>query len=127
MKQPSFLQSLKHAWAGVIFTIRTQRNAKIHLLAGIATLAFAWMVGLTTTHLSILALTIGGVIACELINTAVEAMVDLLSPEWHERAKVAKDAAAGAVLALSITAVIVGLLILGPPLWRIIEALIKSF
>lgn len=73
---------------------------------------------LGTIQLSILVLTIGAVIAGETINTTVEAIVDLLSPEWHERAKIAKDVSAGAVLILAMTAVVVGLLILGPPLWE---------
>jgi diacylglycerol kinase len=75
-----------------------------------------WLrVGLSS--LSILVLTIGAVIAGETINTFVEAIVDLLSPEWHESAKIAKDVAAAAVLILSVSAVVVGLLLLGPPLW----------
>ena len=57
-------------------------------------------------------------------GTTVEAIVDLLSPEWHERAKIAKDVSAGAVLILGVTAIIVGFLILGPPLWERIFPLI---
>lgn len=67
---------------------------------------------------SILALTMAAVLVGETINTAVEALVDLLSPQFHERAKVAKDVAAGAVLLISLAAVVVGLLILGPPLYE---------
>ncbi len=67
---------------------------------------------------SILTVMIGAVLVGETINTAVEALVDLLAPQFHERAKVAKDVSAGAVLLLGITAVVVGLLILGPPLWE---------
>jgi len=63
-----------------------------------------------------LGLTIGVVFAAEMGNSAVESLVDLLAPEYHERAKVAKDAAAGAVLTLAIAAVAVGLCLFGPPL-----------
>lgn len=72
---------------------------------------------------SILVLTVGGVLAAETINTTVEAIVDLLSPEWHAQAKVAKDVAAAGVLILSLTAIIIGLLILGPPLWDTLKKL----
>jgi len=73
---------------------------------------------ISLTDWAILALTIGAVAAGETINTTVEALVDLMSPEWHERAKTAKDVSAGAVLLLALTAVVVGLLVLGPPLWE---------
>ena len=81
-------------------------------------LAVATWLRLDFFHLSVLVLTIGAVLAGETINTTVESIVDLLSPDWHERAKIAKDVAAAGVLILSLTAVIVGLLILGPPLFE---------
>ncbi len=118
MKQPSFWKSLTHAWSGLAFTIQTQRNARIHLAAGLATILLAIWLKLGIVPLSILILTIGAVVASETINTTVEALVDLLSPEWNERAKIAKDVSAGAVLILALTAVVVGVLILGPPLWE---------
>jgi len=118
VKQPGFWRSMTHAWAGLVFTIQTQLNAKIHLCVGFLVLVVATWLGLGFLHFSVLVLTIGAVIAGETINTTVESIVDLLSPEWHERAKVAKDVAAAGVLILSLTAVIVGLLILGPPLFE---------
>lgn len=117
MRQPSFWRSVSHAWAGLVYTFRTQRNARWHVIAGLAAVALASWLQLDTVRWAILVLTIGAVCASETINTTVEALVDLLSPEWHERAKVAKDVSAGAVLLLAVTAVVVGLLILGPPLW----------
>ncbi len=118
MKQPGFWRSMTHAWAGLVYTIQTQLNAKIHLCVGFLVMLVATWLGLDFLHLSVLVLTIGGVLAGETINTTVESIVDLLSPEWHERAKVAKDVSAAGVLILSLTAVIVGLLILGPPLFE---------
>lgn len=88
------------------------------MTVGLLVIGFAIWLRLSLLHFSVLVLTIGAVIAGETINTTVEAIVDLLSPEWHERAKVAKDVAAGGVLILSITAAAVGLLLLGPPLWE---------
>ena len=117
MRQPSFWRSVSHAWSGLVFTFRTQRNARWHVIAALAVIALATWLRIDATRWAILVLTLGAVCAGETINTTVEALVDLISPDWHERAKVAKDVSAGAVLLLAITAVVVGLLVLGPPLW----------
>lgn len=117
MRQPSFWRSVSHAWSGLVYTFRTQRNARWHVIGGLAAVALATWLQLDVVRWAILVLTIGAVGAGETINTTVEALVDLMSPEWHERAKVAKDVSAGAVLLLAITAIVVGLLILGPPMW----------
>ena len=117
MKQPGFLQSLTYAWSGLVVTFRTQRNARIHTIVGFLVLAAAAFLRLEWLQAGVLVLTIGAVLAAETINTTVEAIVDLLSPEWHQRAKVAKDTSAAAVLIMSLTAIVVGMLILGPPLW----------
>jgi diacylglycerol kinase len=66
----------------------------------------------------VLVLVIAAVLVGETINTAIEALVDLVSPDYHEQAKIAKDVSAGAVLILSVAAVVVGLLLLAPPLLR---------
>jgi len=87
------------------------------LCVGTAVIAAAIWLDVGLISLSILVLTIGAVVAGETINTFAEALVDLLSPEWHDRAGIAKDVAAAGVLILSLTAVVVGLLILGPPIW----------
>ncbi len=117
MRQPSFFRSVAHAWSGLVYMFFTQRNARLHLIGALAAIALATWLRIDSTRWAILVLTIGAVCAGETINTTVEALVDLLSPEWHERAKVAKDVSAGAVLLLAITAIAVGLVVLGPPLW----------
>ncbi len=122
MKQPALWRSFGHALAGVWITFRTQRNARIHVLAALIVIALGSWLDLDLVRWSILTITIGAVLVGETINTAVEALVDLLSPQFHEQAKVAKDVSAGAVLLLGITAVVVGLLILGPPLWQKLSA-----
>ena len=117
MKQPSFFRSVAYAWSGLVHTFRSHRNARWHVVAALAAIALATWLRIDSTRWAILLLTIGAVCAGETINTTVEALVDLLSPEWHERAKVAKDVSAGAVLLLAVTAIAVGLIVLGPPLW----------
>jgi len=118
VKHPSLWQSFGHAAHGVWLTLRTQRNARIHVAVAVAVCLVGLWLRLDLLRWSILTITMAAVLVGETINTAVEALVDLLSPQFHERAKVAKDVAAGAVLLLSIAAVIVGLLIVGPPLYE---------
>jgi diacylglycerol kinase len=117
MRQPHFWRSVAHGWAGLVYTFRTQRNARWHVIAALGVFALGTWLQIDGARWAILILTIGAVCAGETINTTVEALVDLMSPEWHERAKVAKDVSAGAVLLLALTAIAVGLLVLGPPLW----------
>ena len=118
MRQPGFWLSFAFAWQGLVYTVRTQRNARRHVTIALAVIAMALWLQIDALRWAVLVLTIGAVCAGETINTTVEALVDLMSPEWHERAKVAKDVSAGAVLLLAITAMVVGLLVLGPPLWQ---------
>ncbi len=113
----SRLSSFRHAFAGWWFALRTQQNAWIHACASLAVYAVGLWVGLDRVEWAILFLTIGLVWVAEFVNTAIEAVVDLASPDLHPLAKVSKDVGAAAVLVAAFIAVIVGLLILGPPLW----------
>ncbi len=109
--------SFKYAFAGLWYALRTQRNIRIHFAAAIGVAVLSGMLGLGWTQLAILALTIGFVLVAEMFNTAAEAAMDAATPYYHPLVKIAKDVAAGAVLLASIVSVVVGLLILGPPLW----------
>jgi len=122
--QPSsdLLTSFRHAFSGVWYVVRTQRNARIHLTVALVVIALGLWLGLSYTEWAVIVLTIGLVLAAEAFNTVAEAAVDLATAERHPLAKIAKDVAAGAVLLMAITAVVVGLLILGPPLWRTLLA-----
>jgi diacylglycerol kinase (ATP) len=113
----SRLRSFGYAFRGFWYVLRTQRNAWIH--AVIATLVFflsLWL-GLDAREWSIIILTTAMVFTAEFLNTAIEAVVDLASPQKHPLAKVGKDVGAAAVLIAALAAVLVGILILGPPLW----------
>jgi len=112
----SLLQSFRYAFAGLWYALRTQRNARIHLLAAVAVTAMGLWLRLDAVRWAVLVLTISLVFFAEMVNTVVEAIVDLVTPEYHPLAKVAKDVSAGAVLVTAMAAVVVGLLILGPPL-----------
>lgn len=111
------VRSFGFAFAGVAYLLRTQRNARIHVVAGaLACWVAAWL-RIGRLEWAVLVFTIALVIILEGLNTAIEAAIDLASPEVHPLAKAAKDLAAGMVLVAAIASVAVGLLILGPPLW----------
>ncbi|HEY74850.1 MAG TPA: diacylglycerol kinase family protein [Thermoflexia bacterium] len=117
MRSRNLPESFRCAFAGLGHALRTQRNFRIHLSITIAVLVLGLWLNLPAGHWAILALTIGFVLASETLNTAAEALVDLVSPDYHPLARITKDVMAGAVLLTAIVAVVVGLLILGPPLW----------
>ena len=113
----SRIVSFGHAFRGWAYVLRTQHNAWIHSVAATAVLLIGLWVGLPPRDWAVLVLTIAMVFTAEFINTSIEAVVDLASPEKHPLAKVGKDVGAAAVLVAALSAVLVGLLILGPPLW----------
>lgn len=111
------VRSFGYAFEGWRYVLRTQRNAWIHTLATIAVLLMSAWLRLPVCDWAIILLAITLVWMAEFINTALEALVDLASPEQHFLAKVGKDVGAAAVLIAALNSVIIGLLILGPPLW----------
>lgn len=111
--------SFRYAAAGIVHVARTQPNFRIQLTIGALAVALAAAEGLPARDWALLVVTIGLVLVLEMLNTVVEAVVDLASPEIHPLARTAKDAAAGAVLVASIGAVLVGVLLLGPRLLRV--------
>jgi len=116
-RRHGLIGSFRFAIAGMAYLFRTQRNARIHaVIAVIACFLAAWL-RVTRVEWAILVLSIACVLILEGLNTALEAVVDLASPRLHPLAKIAKDVTAGMVLIAAIASVLVGLLILGPPLW----------
>lgn len=111
-----WVRSAGYAWAGIVHSYRAQANFRIEVWAGALALGLA--LGLRVPPAPVL-LACALVLGLELLNTALEAVVDLASPEWQPLAKVAKDAAAGAVLVASLGALLVGVVELGPPLLRL--------
>jgi diacylglycerol kinase len=110
------IQSFQYAFSGIWYTLKTQRNAQIHLGIALIIAALGLTLNLTLTEWAILALTMGFVIAVEMLNTVAESTMDQITTEFNPQVKVVKDVAAGAVLVAALTALVVGLLILGPPL-----------
>ena len=110
------LRSFGYAFEGVAYILRTQRNARIEIAIGIAAVVLAAWLGISAVEWAVLVITIALVMALEWMNTSLELAVSLASPERHPSAKAAKDVAAACVLLGALTSVIVGLLVLGPPL-----------
>ena len=109
--------SFRYAFEGIVHVLKTQPNARIHAAISLAVILVGLWIRLGRLEWAILVVMMAVVWVAELVNTAVEAAVDLATGERHPLAKIAKDTAAGGVLVAAILAVIVGLLILGPPLW----------
>lgn len=110
------IQSFRYAFYGLWYTLRTQRNAQIHVGIGSIIIVLGLFLQINLTEWAIIVLTSGFVIATEMLNTAIEGAMDFASTDYHPQIKIVKDVAAGAVLVSAITAVVVGLIILGPKL-----------
>lgn len=120
-----FLQSFVHAFAGIKYTVARERNFRVHLVITAYVCYFQGYYNLTAAELAVLALTIGTVLAAELLNTAVERAIDLISPTYHNLAKTSKDAAAGAVLLVAATSLVVGFILFARPL--VLETILFDF
>ncbi len=113
----SRIRSFGHAFRGWWYVIRTQRNAWIHTVISVVVIGVAFWLRVSARDWAVLVLAIAMVFAAEFMNTAIEVVVDLASPQMHPLAKIAKDVGAAAVLLTALAAVIIGVLILGPALW----------
>jgi diacylglycerol kinase (ATP) len=103
---PSLLTSFKYAWAGVSYAFQTQRNFRVHVVVGALAISLSVFLQLKAVEMAVIGLTVGAVLAMELLNTAIESVVDLtVKQNYHELAKIAKDCAAAAVLISSFAAV----------------------
>ncbi len=109
-------RSFRNAFSGCGFVLRTQRNAWIHASISLVVIGLSFWLRLERRDWAVIILTIALVWVAEFFNTALESVVDLVSPESHYLAKLGKDVGAAAVLIAAAGSVIVGLLILGPPL-----------
>ncbi|ELS04588.1 diacylglycerol kinase [Xenococcus sp. PCC 7305] len=121
---PNLFLSFKYAWAGVRYAFATQRNFRIHTVIGAFAISLGLFLHISAVEIAIVAVTCAIVMVLELLNTAIESVVDLtVKQTYHELAKIAKDCAAGAVLISAIAAVLVAACILLPPLYQLIVAL----
>ncbi len=118
---PNLIMSFRYAWAGVSYAFTTQRNFRIHTAIASLAVSLGIFLHVTNTQMAIIVVTCAMVMVMELLNTALESVVDLtVKQTYHELAKIAKDCAAGAVLISAVAAVLVAAFILMPPLWAIV-------
>ena len=113
------LRSFRYAWQGIRGCVGREQNLSFHLIVTVAVVALGFGLGITLGECVAVCLCIGLVISAELFNTAIERLVDLVSPQRHPLAGQVKDIAAGAVLVCALAAIAVGLIIFVPYLTRI--------
>lgn len=107
------LQSFRYAFRGIKYLLKTQHNAWIHLCASLIVIFAGFWFSISTTEWVLVGLAIGLVFTAETFNTAIELLVDKISPEYDKKAGIIKDVAAGAVLFSAIAAAVVGLIVFG--------------
>lgn len=120
-------RSFRYAFAGWWYVIRTQKNAWIHTVVSVSVILAGIWLRIAPHDWAVILLAIGMVWTAEFLNTALEAVVDLASPSQHYLARVGKDVGAAAVLIASLASILIGLLILGPPLWEKLRLMIVNF
>ncbi|MBT6321972.1 MAG: diacylglycerol kinase family protein [Anaerolineae bacterium] len=114
----SRLRSFSYAFQGWYYVLRNEQNAWIHAVITVLVIFLAFWLNLPARDWAVILLAIVMVWAAEFFNTAIESIIDLASPDENPLAKVGKDVGAAAVLIAALTSVLIGLLILGPPLWK---------
>lgn len=115
----TFWQSLAFAFAGVRHALHSQRNVRIHFGIAAAAVIAGFALRINRAEWAVVVTLIALVIGLELLNTAIEALVDLASPTLHPLAKTAKDTAAGAILLVALGSAAAGLIIFLPRLWHL--------
>ena len=115
------LRSFGHAFRGLKVLLQTQQNARIHVAATVMVVAAGALFAISPAEWALVALAVASVWAAEALNTAIEFLVDLASPEFHPLAAKAKDVAAGAVLVAAIGSLVVGVLVFGPYVLKLLQ------
>jgi len=119
VKPTRFIDSVNCAIEGILYTTRTQKHMRRHFLAALVVLCAALFLRVSPIEFMLLALAISFVLFAELLNTAIEVVVDMISPQFHPMAKVAKDVAAGAVLVAAFGTAVMGYLVLSKYLFPV--------
>ncbi len=112
MKSSTLMDSFNHAISGVIHGLKTERNMRLHIIAAVVAILSILSMNLTKIEIIVFLFAISLVLICEMFNTGIESIVDLIKDEYHKSAKVAKDISAGAVLIAAVNAIIAGYLII---------------
>ena len=116
-----FVAGFRYAFSGLWYTLRTQRNARVHVSIAILAILLGVVLHISTIEFALVFVAIAGVFIAEMFNTVFELCIDLASSEYHPLAKIAKDVAAGAVLLSATLSVVIGLLVFVPHLWDLLH------
>jgi diacylglycerol kinase (ATP) len=114
----TMLKSFNHAFQGLVYAVRYERNMRIHIAVALLVLIVSLFLNVSRLELVVVVVAIAFVLAAEMVNSAIEAVVDIITDEFDPRAKVAKDVAAGAVLVAAINALVVAYLVFADKLAR---------
>lgn len=123
-KRKKLINSFKYAFSGIASAFKTERNMKIHVLAVVLVTLAGFSFKISKMEWIVCIILFGMVISLELANTAIETTVDIAMPERNEKAKLAKDISAGAVLVCAFVSVIVGLMIFVPKIYDMVISVI---
>ncbi|HHY99345.1 MAG TPA: diacylglycerol kinase [Firmicutes bacterium] len=124
MRARNIIDSFHFAIKGLVYVLKTQRNMRMHFIVALGVLLLSSLLGVHRAELTMLLFAISLVITLEIVNTAIETLVDILSPGYHHLAEITKNVAAAAVLVSALNAVAVGYLILGARIFSFISRLI---
>ncbi|HEX8731579.1 MAG TPA: diacylglycerol kinase family protein [Ktedonobacterales bacterium] len=119
----AFLNSFVYAWHGLVYAVRTQRNARVHMLLGSLAILLGIILRISPVEFAMVFIAITLVFIAEMFNTVAEACIDLVTREYHPLARIAKDVAAGAVLLNAMLSVLIGGLVFIPHLWPLAQRL----
>ena len=122
----SLVQSFAHAFDGILSGLKVERNMVIHFAAMALVIVFAFLLGCTPMEWMVLIVLFALVIGAELVNTAVEATINLVTQKQHPLARMAKDTAAGAVLVTAIAAFVIAIIIFAPKVWVLVQAAMRQ-
>lgn len=117
IERASFLMSFVYAWNGILHAVRTQRNMRVHIAIFVAAVTLGIVLRISPVEFAMVFVAATGVFIAEMINTVAEAVVDLVTKEYHPLARIAKDVAAGVVLMNALLSVVIGLFVFMPHLW----------
>jgi diacylglycerol kinase len=123
MKEKSlnrFINGFKYAFCGIKYAFKNETNMVIHILIALIVITFGFIFNITNVEWLAVIIIIGLVIAAEMINTSLEVMSDLVSKKYNEQIKAVKDTAAGAVLVLAVTSVVVGIIVFLPYIMEVL-------
>jgi len=121
-----FKFSLQNAFEGIKITLRTQRNLRIHIIVGLLIISVSFLLKIDLLEFVLILLTVMIVLVTEILNTAIEFTIDLVSPQYNQLAKKVKDISAAAVLVSASFAILIGLFILGPRLITLLGEILQE-